>query len=617
MMKRVFWTVLVVCLLIVPARAEDIANQMEEETASEREDRIIVTTLDELKAAIVDANDGDTIEITQKIKVVNEYISTDKDITITCTESFADYAMFEIIGSSVIGLSFKGSGAHEIFAVTYFYGQEVIVQNCIFDGNDTSTAICVYGSEEVNKVRIIDCEFKNCLESAISARASTDVVIDRCYIHETYAVAATGAIVSSGSVTLNNCLITENSSYANAAVLCSGTLIVSGGQIRDNTIRSTDVGVAVDIFCSGTWSITDEGTGDAGYYDAATGEKLSLPIHESDTLARLVYLKDENAKEYFSFLLEPDTSEGNDNDIPELPQEPVSPPVDDEESDDPPEQIPEPPKEPADSGEEKDEGDPSGKQPETPDQPLQGEDGNISDDDKPQSSEQPINPPQDDNITDTTPDTPQQPQEPVDSPPNYIPYWPSVRPVWPIVTTTISTDEPQIETEIPARNPLICNGATIDTSKTIVLLGYGDGQLHEADSLTRAQLATIIFRLLDDDTIIRYGGAGMMFTDVAADAWYAPYVNAIGMAGIVNGVGGGMYDPDGTVTWAQIITILTRFVESESCELKYIQYDGWALEAIQTAVALGWIEDSSIFNPNDIISRGKLVDLINTVLEQY
>ncbi len=108
-----------------------------------------------------------------------------------------------------------------------------------------------------------------------------------------------------------------------------------------------------------------------------------------------------------------------------------------------------------------------------------------------------------------------------------------------------------------------------------------------------------------------------MFTDVAADAWYTPYVNAIGMAGIVNGVGDGMYDPDGTVTWAQIITILTRFVESESCELKYIQYDGWALEAIQTAIALGWIEDSSIFNPNDIISRGELVDFINTVLEQY
>lgn len=108
-----------------------------------------------------------------------------------------------------------------------------------------------------------------------------------------------------------------------------------------------------------------------------------------------------------------------------------------------------------------------------------------------------------------------------------------------------------------------------------------------------------------------------MFTDVAADAWYAPYVNAIGMAGIVNGVGNEMYDPNGTVTWVQIITILTRFVEPENCELRYIQYNGWALEAIQTAVSLEWIGDNSTFNPNAIISRGELVDLINAVLERY
>ncbi|MCI9513428.1 MAG: hypothetical protein HFF61_03710 [Oscillospiraceae bacterium] len=615
-MKRVFWTVLVVCLLIVPARAEETPNLPAEEYV--QNSHVVVATLDELQEAIAVANNGDTIEISQMIKMIGGILSTDKEITIACAENFEGYCMFNVVGASVTGLSFKGGNVGQIFAVTDYQGQETIFRDCVFDGDNVTVAISAFGTAMGNSVRIIESEFKNCFRNAISGRPSTDIVIDRCYIHDTYAMDASAAVDSSGKVTLNNCIVTGNSSVANAGVLCTGTLIVSGGQIRDNTIRSTDVGVAVDIFCRGTWSITDEGTGDAGYYDAATGKKLSLPIHESNTLARLVYLKDENAKEYFSFLFEPDTSEGNENDIPELPQEPVSPPVDDEEGDDPPEQIPEPPKEPADSGEEKDEGDPSVKQPETPDQPLQGEDGNISDDDTPQSPEQPINPPQDDTIADTTPpDTPQQPQEPVDSPPNYIPYWPSVRPVWPIVTTTIPTDEPQIETEIPARNPLICNGATIDTSKTIVLLGYGDGQLHEADSLTRAQLATIIFRLLDDDTIIRYGGAGVMFTDVAADAWYAPYVNAIGMAGIVNGVGNGMYDPDGTATWAQIITILTRFVESESCELKYIQYDGWASEAIQTAVALGWIEDSSIFNPNDIISRGELVDLINTVLEQY
>lgn len=82
-------------------------------------------------------------------------------------------------------------------------------------------------------------------------------------------------------------------------------------------------------------------------------------------------------------------------------------------------------------------------------------------------------------------------------------------------------------------------------------------------------------------------------------------------------MGGSRYDPNGRVTWSQIITILTRFVEPENCELKYIQYNGWALEAIQTAVALGRVEDSSMFNPDAVISRGELVDLINTVLEQY
>ncbi len=186
------------------------------------------------------------------------------------------------------------------------------------------------------------------------------------------------------------------------------------------------------------------------------------------------------------------------------------------------------------------------------------------------------------------------------------------------MTTTIPTDESQLEPDTPARKTqLICNGAVIDTSKTIVLLGYGDGRLHEADSLTRAQLATIIYRLLDEETTTHYSNAGAVFSDVAADAWYAPYVNVIGTAGIVNGVGNGMYDPDGTVTWAQIITILSRFVEHKEVELQYIQHDGWAKQAIQTAVALGWIEDSKTFNPDAIISRGELVNLINAVLKIY
>ena len=103
----------------------------------------------------------------------------------------------------------------------------------------------------------------------------------------------------------------------------------------------------------------------------------------------------------------------------------------------------------------------------------------------------------------------------------------------------------------------------------------------------------------------------------AAEAWYAPYVSVIQAAGIVNGVGDGKNDPNDTVTWAQIITILTRFVELQKCTLQHIQYGGWAVQAIQTAVARGGIEDRADFAPDASISRGQLEQLINNVLALY
>lgn len=78
-----------------------------------------------------------------------------------------------------------------------------------------------------------------------------------------------------------------------------------------------------------------------------------------------------------------------------------------------------------------------------------------------------------------------------------------------------------------------------------------------------------------------------------------------------------MYDPDGIVTWTQVITVLSRFVEPEDYTLQYIQYNGWATQAIQTAVALEWIEDSTDFDPDVVISRGELVQLVNSVLGLY
>ena len=58
-------------------------------------------------------------------------------------------------------------------------------------------------------------------------------------------------------------------------------------------------------------------------------------------------------------------------------------------------------------------------------------------------------------------------------------------------------------------------------------------------------------------------------------------------------------------------------MEPQEYALQHIQYSGWAQGAIQTAVALGWIEDSADFTPAAVISRGQLEQLINGVLALY
>lgn len=108
-----------------------------------------------------------------------------------------------------------------------------------------------------------------------------------------------------------------------------------------------------------------------------------------------------------------------------------------------------------------------------------------------------------------------------------------------------------------------------------------------------------------------------IFADVAPDAWYCPYVNTIANAGIVCGTGDGNFAPEAQLTWGHIITILSRFVEQQECDLKNIQYDGWAADAVETAVALGWITDHVAFNPDAPISRGELAYFINYVLGLY
>lgn len=559
-MKKLCSLLLAACLIIgtyTPARAAEVTDPalpVESESVPPHEvesDLVVVGTLEELQAAIDAAEDGDTIAISQTIYINGETLFSDKDVTVVCADGFSSFNMVKITSGSVIGLSFKGVVKSNLITVDTDKDNSVLIQDCIFDGMNESTAVGVYGKTG-SEAEIKNCEFKNCYINAVDAFSGTNLVMENCYVHDNYGINATGSVQSSGTLTLNNCVITQNMSFANAGVLCNGTLSITDCQIENNTIQNPDKSAAVDVFCSGVWSITDEAHDGAGYYYADTGEKVSLPVVQSEVFAKLIYLSDEAARDYFSIEWTPIEP------APVVPMVPIEPtPV-----------IPMTPLEPAPII------------PATPLEPSQKPDdgGEDTDDDyTPLDDYRPSH-------------KPTKPQKPIDT-----------IPIEGIKSTPV----------------LACGDAIIDVSRSVELHGYGDGSLHESAPLSRAQMSAIIYRLLDDESMAELSVPSRAFTDVDAADWYAPFVLALADAGVVGGTGGGYFAPNSPTTWAQLLTVLGRFVEPQECPLLHIQYDGWARSSIETAVALGWIEDSAEIDPGAVIPRGEAVNLINAVLEQY
>lgn len=575
-MKKAILIVLMALMLVIPAYAAE-GDPATDQSIQQEQEPVVVATLEELQTAIDVAEDGDTIILSKKIILDNVSLICKKDITI---KGIADSdCFFSISGECELsGLKLFSDCSNLTFALIESGSNKVCnvkINGCQFirnGNNDVFNSTFLINIFSGN-VEFKNCEFLNEESTTLSISSAATVNIENCFFTGTHTLFAGGAINNSGHLTINNTEIVDNSSGLGGAIYNDGSLTISSSIIRRNIGKNEfDVVEGNDIYSRGVLTITDEQSADEGFYEETTGEKLALPLMDYTGIARLTYLTEEEAAEYF-----------------------------------PPEQSPE--------GEDKDN---PAENPDNTDQDIPQ---------KPeQPPEQPIEPPKDnatDDPADTIPDTPQQPQEPADGGNDYTPpvdYRPSQRPTRPSTSTKPTGDskpQTQPDTPAPAKPQLACNGAVIDTSRTVVLLGYGDGLLHEDDPLTRAQLATIIYRLLDDDSIALYSNAQVAFADVASDAWYAPYVRVIQAAGIVNGVGDSKYDPEGLLTWGQTLTILSRFVEQRECALRYINYHGWAEQAIQTVVANGWIEDRVDFTPDAVISRRELVRLVNSVLELY
>jgi hypothetical protein len=97
-----------------------------------------------------------------------------------------------------------------------------------------------------------------------------------------------------------------------------------------------------------------------------------------------------------------------------------------------------------------------------------------------------------------------------------------------------------------------------------LISGFADGSFGPDTTLTRAEAATLLETSngYDETMLPASAPAGCEFTDVTASDWFAGWVWQACSDGIMNGVGGGLFDPNNLLTRGQIVTIFNNVSET-------------------------------------------------------
>ena len=152
------------------------------------------------------------------------------------------------------------------------------------------------------------------------------------------------------------------------------------------------------------------------------------------------------------------------------------------------------------------------------------------------------------------------------------------------------------------------------------VIGYPDGGVHPHATITRAETATIFFRLLTEktrkDNLTKYH----LFRDVPQGAWYNAAVATMAKLKIITGYPDGTFQPDAPVTRAEFAAIAARFDEKSARTTASFRdiYGHWAERYISRSAELGWIRGytDNTFRPDQSITRAEAMALINRVLNR-
>lgn len=183
-----------------------------------------------------------------------------------------------------------------------------------------------------------------------------------------------------------------------------------------------------------------------------------------------------------------------------------------------------------------------------------------------------------------------------------------------ITSVTMTSDKTVYAGWVATGVPDMLNGDDHDA----YVIGYPDGNVRPQGNISRAETATIFFRLLKADTRDGNLTAENVFADVANGKWFNKAVSTMAKLGIVKGRSAESFAPDAPITRAEFAAICARFnTKPTNTSDSFSDISGhWAEAEIERAVAFGWIAGypDGTFRPDTYITRAEAMTMINRVL---
>ena len=170
--------------------------------------------------------------------------------------------------------------------------------------------------------------------------------------------------------------------------------------------------------------------------------------------------------------------------------------------------------------------------------------------------------------------------------------------------------------EIPDDDALGLN----TTDHFAYIVGYGNGEVRPQNNITRAEVATIFFRLLTEEVRTANSTQSNSLSDVTRGQWFNHAVSTLSSMGIVKGHNDGTFAPNAPITRAEFAAIAARFDDKNTdTSSKFTDIAShWAKNEIGIAANKGWINGypDGTFRPNQYITRAEAMTLVNRVLNR-